>query len=639
MEWRYMNIQVQACGLLILGLIMVLFYGSKKIGLFTERVFSRVLIGSVFCLSFDILSVILIVYEEAVPHFLVETVCKGYLILLVCMGFAGLDYVLTDLLHEKQYHRIARLFFILLLIEAVTICVVPIEWVHEGNVVYSQGPAPTLTYLFAASFIGVTVIILIIKARVLNGRRLRAVLFWMLMWAAAALIQFFNSEYLLVGFATALGILTLFLMLENPESQRDRRLDCFNSHALLMFLHQVYDRRESYGVIDFYIDEGDKDNNVFGDSDTVIREVIRFLSRYGKEVAVYKNIENEIVALSKSPGLIHAVRDDFSSFYEELVSHISSDKGALLPELSIVAIDDCEKVKSIDTLFELISMTRSNATSHHNLSFTLIDDNALRQYSRYHEVIAEIKSALDEDRLEVFYQPIYSTVEKRFVSCEALARIRKADGSLLSPGEFIPVAEDTGLIIQIGDRVFTKVCSFLSTNRDIASLLDYVEINLSVAQFKQPKLADKFIDIIERHNLEPSKINLEITETASIEAKKTLLDTMEKFLSYGISFSLDDFGKGQSNLMYVVEMPVSIVKLDMDMSKAYFTQPKAKHVVSATVKMAHDLGLHVVAEGIETKAELDALTLEHIDFIQGYYFSRPVPAADFIKIVKEGPRQ
>lgn len=634
-----MNIQVQVCGLIVIGLIKVLFHGSKRIGLFSERVFTRVLFGSCACLIADILSVILIVNEEAIPSILVAIVCKAYLVLLLCMGFAGLDYVLTDLLKEESYHRVARIFFVVLVIESIIICVVPIDWFHDGRVVYSLGPATIFTYVFAASYILATIFLVVFNARTLNRRRFIAMLFWMTMWSTAAVIQFFRPDLLLVGFATALGVLTLYLMLENPESQHDRLLGCFNSHALMLFLHQVYDRHEKYGIIDFYLNESDRDNDVFNNSDYIIKEVIKFLERYSREVSVYKNVENEIVVLSKSPGLINAVRDDFASFYNELVSHTLAEHGGNVPELNIVALEDCRDAKSIDTLFGLISMTRNTISSHHNLTFTLIDEKALKKYYRYHEVISEIKSALDEDRLEVFYQPIYSNIERRYVSCEALARIRKTDGSLLSPGEFIPVAEDTGLIIQIGDRVFTKVCSFLASNREAASQLDYVEINLSVAQFKQSRLVDKFIDIIQRYNIDPSKINLEITETASIDAKKSLLETMEKFLNYGITFSLDDFGKGQSNLMYVVEMPVSIVKLDLDMIKAYFVEPKAKHVVSATIRMAHDLGLHVVAEGVETKAALDALWLEHVDFIQGYYFSRPVPTDEFVKILLEGPKE
>ena len=110
---------------------------------------------------------------------------------------------------------------------------------------------------------------------------------------------------------------------------------------------------------------------------------------------------------------------------------------------------------------------------------------------------------------------------------------------------------------------------------------------------------------------------------------------MKKLIDYGFTFSLDDFGKGESNLMYVVEMPVSIVKLDYDLSKAFFTSPKARHVVRAVIGMVHEMGLKLVSEGIETIDENDSMKEEGIDYIQGYYYSKPLPMKDFVEFIRE----
>ena len=129
-------------------------------------------------------------------------------------------------------------------------------------------------------------------------------------------------------------------------------------------------------------------------------------------------------------------------------------------------------------------------------------------------------------------------------------------------------------------------------------------------------------------------INLEITETASIGARKTLLKNMEKLIAYGFTFSLDDFGKGESNLMYVVEMPVSIVKLDYDISKYFFKSVKAQQVVRAVLSMAHGMNLKVVAEGIETEEEALRMQQEGVDYIQGFHYSRPLPMAEYVDFVR-----
>lgn len=155
-----------------------------------------------------------------------------------------------------------------------------------------------------------------------------------------------------------------------------------------------------------------------------------------------------------------------------------------------------------------------------------------------------------------------------------------------------------------------------------------------MVQCEQKDLAGRLIRIVKQYGINPEQINLEITESASIRARNTLLKNMKILTEYGFTFSLDDFGKGESNLMYIVEMPVSIVKLDYDMSKAFFTSTKAKHVVSAVVGMAHEMNLKLVAEGIETKEEADGMHKEMIDYIQGYYYSKPLPMQEALTFLK-----
>lgn len=148
-------------------------------------------------------------------------------------------------------------------------------------------------------------------------------------------------------------------------------------------------------------------------------------------------------------------------------------------------------------------------------------------------------------------------------------------------------------------------------------------------------MASRLLDIVKKYNIEPRLINLEITETASVSARSVLLKNMETLIANGFSFSLDDFGSGESNLMYVVEMPVSIIKFDYDMTKAFFQSQRAQHVVRSVIKMAHDMGIKLVAEGIETKEEIDVMYREDIDYIQGFYYSKPLPMDNALEFLRE----
>ena len=136
------------------------------------------------------------------------------------------------------------------------------------------------------------------------------------------------------------------------------------------------------------------------------------------------------------------------------------------------------------------------------------------------------------------------------------------------------------------------------------------------------------------YHVDPKQINLEITESASSNAKKTLLDNMNILLDYGVSFSLDDFGTGQSNLNYIVDMPVSIVKFDRSMTQAYFENDKARYVMDAAMHMIHGMKLEIVSEGIETKEAFETMERLNIGYIQGYYFSKPLPQKEYLEFLK-----
>jgi EAL domain-containing protein (putative c-di-GMP-specific phosphodiesterase class I) len=163
----------------------------------------------------------------------------------------------------------------------------------------------------------------------------------------------------------------------------------------------------------------------------------------------------------------------------------------------------------------------------------------------------------------------------------------------------------------------------------------YIEVNLSVRQCDSRTLAERYETIMEKYDVQPYMINLEVTESASIQKKNMFKQNMERLLNYGVSFSLDDFGNGESNLNYIVEMPVDIVKFDRDMTKSYFETSKGKLVMETATRMILDLGLCIVSEGVETEEQLEAMKKLGVQYIQGYYFSKPLPQDEFVCFVKE----
>ena len=162
-----------------------------------------------------------------------------------------------------------------------------------------------------------------------------------------------------------------------------------------------------------------------------------------------------------------------------------------------------------------------------------------------------------------------------------------------------------------------------------------VELNLSVKQGENPIFVTRILELIEKNSIDPKLLNFEITETNSIQSKENVLSNMEKLKEHGISFSLDDFGAGSSNLNYIVDMPVEIVKLDKHLTEEYFNNPKAQAIVKTVVGMAHSMGLRIISEGIETAEQKAAMEELGIDYLQGYYFSYPLPEHEFLRFIQQ----
>lgn len=247
----------------------------------------------------------------------------------------------------------------------------------------------------------------------------------------------------------------------------------------------------------------------------------------------------------------------------------------------------------------------------------------------------EIKGAIADDRVMIYLQPIFSNQQRRFISAEVLTRIKREDGSLLMPNIFIPAAEKTGVIRELEEKIIRKACEFIR-DYDIKSIgMDYIEVNLSIKSGEKKDFAEKYKNIISEYDIDPSLINFEITETATLSEKRLLLENMNRLIEHGFKFSLDDFGSGESNLNYIIDMPITIIKFDKNLTDAYECNTKAEIVMKSTVQMAHDLGIKTISEGVETEEMFGKMKDIGIDFIQGYYFSRPLPIDEFVSFIRK----
>lgn len=624
-----MNIQAQICGIILL-IIMFLFYRRyESLRLNTQIGFQVLMLCMLLCIFLDMLSIWAIVRLLLDYRGAVYVICKAYLMSIVLVGFTGFWYECTDVYEDKKrLWQVAIAGGLLWLAACIVIVCLPLGIYKMGRVVYTAGPAVMVTYLFTGMFILGNIIFTLAKRKQANHRRSQVILSWLALWLAAAVVQFFNNELLLVGYAGALGVLVIFFRLENPEYLTDAITGLFNQDGLLLYARKLYNEEKPFSLMSIWWNLG------ISQADEGAREqavMAAFAKRLPKldQTKVFKMADDEVWMVFEDMEHVEDTVDKVRSFVEYGRRELGG-----MAQAAFTYMPDAAMVGDYQEMVHLMQYARWKSSDHSASNFKEVDADFVEQMRNEKNMEQMLDEAMKEDRIEVFYQPIFSTKAKKFVSAEALVRMRDRDGNLVPPGAFISVAEATGKILQLGEIVFEKVCRFFTKEQLEQYGLHYIEVNLSVIQCGYPGLADDYIGIMEKYQINPKFINLEITESASMAAKKTLLENMRRLMEYGVYFSLDDFGTGQSNLNYIVDMPVNIVKFDREMSQAFFQDEKAKYVMNAAMQMIHGMKLKIVSEGIETKEQYLAMEELCIDYIQGYYFSKPLPEAAFLAFLQ-----
>ena len=245
-------------------------------------------------------------------------------------------------------------------------------------------------------------------------------------------------------------------------------------------------------------------------------------------------------------------------------------------------------------------------------------------------LVSDLHSALANNEIEVHYQPIVDIGSGRIVKAEALARWRHPKLGYVSPGEFIPIAEETGLIIEIGDWIFRRAAAQALRWRRAFDPQFQISVNVSAVQLAKRSDASAGLDrIVAQSGLGPGAIIVEITESVLVDTPERVRELIARYHKAGIEIALDDFGAGYSSLAYLTDFEVNYLKLDRAFVAHLAERPRDYAVCEAVVAMAHKLGMRVIAEGVESEAQSELLAAAGCEWAQGYLYSRPAPAADF----------
>ena len=258
-------------------------------------------------------------------------------------------------------------------------------------------------------------------------------------------------------------------------------------------------------------------------------------------------------------------------------------------------------------------------------AYAVYDPKAVVDVNERAQMLSELRQAIAKGQLELFYQPKIDAKSLQITAAEALIRWRHPVRGIVGPGEFIPLAERHGLIGAMGNWVIDEACRQAGLWRR-AGLRMRVAINLSAYQMRQDDFVDRLINALSKHELQPERFTVEITESLALENTQATKQTFERLRQAGLHVAIDDFGAGQTSIAYLRELPASELKLDISLVRDLEQSPEARTIAEALVNLAHALKRRVVAEGVETEAQRDLLVLMGCDELQGFLFARPMSA-------------
>ena len=630
-----MNILLQVAGFFVMIVIFIFYFYDRDAAVKSNRLFLYQSIAITISIFLDIFSIVMFNTPELTYSILAYGSGKLYLVSCLTVAFFGLFYVLGDSYLPKKLFRITKYCaIVLLLVGSVLALTLPLEITYDPDGLndYTGGPAVIVAYVFTFVFMLSTLIIAIINRKKMYKKRFIGVCIFLGTWTLGASVQavvnyFFSNSgvvILSVSFAETLGALVIYIMLENPALNIDRVTNALTHRAFEEYLEDCIKKKTKteFVVVDY---DSTIASSIMGYND--FSKAFTDVLKEFKPKKIFKNdrdnfviVRNDLTKESLASAIYHFkemiyTRNNIKTEIPFKVMHFK--------DLSLF-YDHEDILDSIDYLVDNISNYKNEVIDVNNDVVNKIHDKFLMD--------KKCDMAFLNKKIEVYLQPIYSNEDSAFTAAEALVRLIDENGSLIYPKSFVEEMEKDGRIIELGKIVFEDICKFISENNMEELGLHYIEVNLSAVQCMQENLADTYINIMEKYKIKPKHINLEITETAK-STRNTLLKNMDILKNYGVSFSLDDFGTGNSNLNYIVEMPVDIVKFDKDMVDSYFEDRIALYVMNSTINMIKGLGHKIVFEGIEELEQLNQIQLMNVDYIQGYYYSKPIDKESFIKFI------
>lgn len=492
---------------------------------------------------------------------------------------------------------------------------------------YVRGPLSKLTYVFM-----LYIAVLLAAASIKNGKKttLRVkmlIMFFYILSGIVMLVQFLESSILLTGTAALGPLILMFLFISSDLIDIDGDTGFLGNKSFIQSAEKRFQKGSDFCSILLCIDNKQELKDKFGS--LKYRQVITLAAAAVEKVIPkieeyrYSDSKFAFILDNAAPEYVHSIIDKID---DALSMRFTFDNTDVDFKTSIAAVNCPKQANNTDSLIELLEYCASMALKNTKNNVFCCDDDAIRHIGRKKEITEILKRELssDDNNFELFYQPIYAVTEGKFRTAEALVRLNKTEIGPIYPDEFIPIAEEMGMIVQLGDIVLEKSCKFIAELIKEGIDFDAISVNFSVHQIMRGDMVEKVTKMVKKYNIPPEKLRIEITESVIIDNFKYVKKVMNKLSDIGIKFYMDDFGTGYSNLSNMIELPFEYLKIDKSLVHSAEKSEKAYFILTFISQAFIKQNIKILTEGVETENQERIVDTIGATYIQGFRFARPV---------------
>ena len=503
-------------------------------------------------------------------------------------------------------------------------------WVYtvDENFVFHRNWAEYLIYLAALIYYVLTFVILFSSWQVLSSKRRLAMVFFFMLAGLGVLLQLIFRDFKVEILTESIGFTGVLVAVENEDDRIDFGMGFYNRAALNLDMKSCVHNNRLVSLVIIRISNSEIVSKMTGKENMgIISDIVGgYLTSIVKRYHIYvPNPDTFVLTVyDKSVRDVEKLAQDISDRFEKPWEFGDMN----IPLYATLMLADIPG--RISTGSELFYMIDSPLPK--DIDKKILSGDDLDYIIRRQSVESAVSRGLEENSFEVYYQPTYH-ISGKLHGAEALLRMHDRELGNVYPDEFIPVAEQIGLIDEIDDYVLDCVCKFVKTGIPQQYGMDSINVNLSVMQCMKPGFVERVSGIVESNGVDKSFINFEITESIAASDYRILSDVIKRLKDDGFMFSMDDYGTGYSNVSAVFSLNLDVVKIDKSLLWNAEKDALGMIILENTIRMIQQIQKKILVEGVETMSQIELLKYLRVDYLQGFYFSKPIPKDEFVKLI------